>query len=249
MSLRFLKKCLSTTLATMLLTSFAFASVEKTETSEKAMAEISEKLTAMQIQVTSVNPFVVDGLYEVITNQGVFYASENAQFLINGNVLDIDNGMNNLSAKSMVALSQAKLQAFEKEMIVYKAPNEKHVVTVFTDTNCGYCLKLHAEMADYHKQGITIRYLAFPRGGVKSGTYHSMVSIWCADEPKNAMNAAKNRKKVKYKTCDNSVKEQYELGLFMGVNATPTMIFEDGSLSSGYAPADQLIKILDGKFK
>ncbi|HCG18672.1 MAG TPA: bifunctional protein-disulfide isomerase/oxidoreductase DsbC, partial [Shigella sp.] len=29
-----------------------------------------------------------------------------------------------------------QLNALEKEMIVYKAPQEKHVITVFTDITC-----------------------------------------------------------------------------------------------------------------
>ncbi len=53
----------------------------------------------------------------------------------------------------------------KKEMIVYKAPQEKHVITVFTDITCGYCHKLHEQMADYNALGITVRYLAFPRQG------------------------------------------------------------------------------------
>lgn len=53
-------------------------------------------------------------------------------------------------------------------MIVYKAPDEKHVITVFTDITCGYCHKLHEEMKDYNALGITVRYLAFPRQGLES---------------------------------------------------------------------------------
>jgi thiol:disulfide interchange protein DsbC len=45
------------------------------------------------------------------------------------------------------------LNALEKEMIVYKAPQEKHVITVFTDITCGYCHKLHEEMKDYNALG------------------------------------------------------------------------------------------------
>lgn len=43
-------------------------------------------------------------------------------------------------------------------MIVYKAAQEKHVITVFTDITCGYCHKLHEEMKDYNALGITVRY-------------------------------------------------------------------------------------------
>lgn len=56
-----------------------------------------------------------------------------------------------------------KLNALSNEMIVYKAPKEQHVITVFTDITCGYCHKLHEQMSDYNALGITVRYLAFPR--------------------------------------------------------------------------------------
>ena len=52
-------------------------------------------------------------------------------------------------------------------MIVYKAPNEKHSITVFTDISCGYCRKLHRELNDLLDAGITVKYLAFPRGGLQ----------------------------------------------------------------------------------
>ena len=49
-------------------------------------------------------------------------------------------------------------------MIVYKAAQEKHVITVFTDITCGYCHKLHEEMKDYNALGITVRYRPSARG-------------------------------------------------------------------------------------
>jgi hypothetical protein len=38
----------------------------------------------------------------------------------------------------------------ESQMIVYPAKNEKHKVTVFTDIDCPYCVKLHRDMKDYN---------------------------------------------------------------------------------------------------
>lgn len=61
-----------------------------------------------------------------------------------------------------------RLQKLVPEMIVYKAPKEKHVITVFTDITCGYCHKLHSQMKEYNDLGITVRYLAFPRQGLSS---------------------------------------------------------------------------------
>ena len=237
------KKCI-TVLAMLVFSSFSFAAAG---VDKAAVEKITAKMHALQIQVSSVSPFVIDGLYEVLTDRGIYYISKNAQYLIDGNVYDLDNGMENLSEKGLMAIRKSKLKAFEKEMIVYQAPQEKHVITVFTDSSCGYCQKLHSEMADYHKQGITVRYLAFPRGGLTSSTYNTMVSIWCADDQKLAMDNAKKRHAIPPQTCKNTVKEQYELGLFFGVNGTPAIILEDGSLKPGYLPADRLLQLLEKK--
>ena len=48
--------------------------------------------------------------------------------------------------------------------------------------------------------GIEVRYLAFPRAGVGSKTYNSMVSAWCADDPNTAITALKARQTIPEKT-------------------------------------------------
>lgn len=241
MQFTFLKKRLSSALALVAISTFSFAA----PVDQVAVESITQKLSTLEITVKSVSPAVVEGLYEVITNRGVYYVSKNAQFLVHGSIYDIDNQMDNITEKSLTVLRQDKLKSFEKDMIVYKAQQEKHVITVFTDTSCGYCQKLHSEMADYNNNGITVRYLAFPRGGLNSGTYQSMVSIWCADDKKLAMDKGKSRQKVEYKSCENTVKEQYELGQFFGVTGTPALVLEDGTLQPGYLPADRLLAVLD----
>jgi thiol:disulfide interchange protein DsbC len=244
MSWSLVKKHMITAVALLVFTSSSFAA-EKVD--DAALAKINAKMRVLQMQVNSVTPFVVDGLYEVLTDRGVYYVSKNGQFLVHGNIYDMDNEMENISEKSLIVLRKKKLQAFEKDMIIYKAAEEKHVITVFTDSSCGYCQKLHSEMADYNNLGITVRYLAFPRGGLKSATYNTMVSIWCAEDQKQAMDNAKKRREIPFKSCKNTVKEQYELGVFFGVSGTPAIILEDGSLQPGYLPADRLIQQLEKK--
>ena len=41
-------------------------------------------------------------------------------------------------------------------------------MTVFTDIDCGYCRKLHTQISDYNKAGISVEYLFFPRAGLNS---------------------------------------------------------------------------------
>jgi len=225
-----------------------------TPASPSVVDQITTKMQSLKIPVDAVNKSVVEGLYEVTSDGDIYYINEDATHLLYGSIYDLDNQMVNITEQKKAQLSKAKvakninkITAFEKDMIVFKAPDEKHVVTVFTDPTCSYCQKLHSEMKDYNKLGITIRYLAFPRAGIDSSTYRTMVSIWCSPEPKEAMNMAKKRREIPFETCGNTVKEQYELGRLLGVNGTPSLILEDGSLAPGYLPAARLLQLLETK--
>ena len=117
-------------------------------------------------------------------------------------------------------------------------------VTVFTDVDCGYCAKLHSEMADYLAEGIAVRYIAFPRAGIPSKSYDTMVSVWCADDQQQAMTDAKARREVPPKSCDNPVASQYEMGRLVGVRGTPTIVMSTGDMVPGYLPARELKKAI-----
>jgi thiol:disulfide interchange protein DsbC len=55
----------------------------------------------------------------------------------------------------------------------------------------------------------------------------------------------KNQESLPENVCaDNPVAAQYELGLKLGVQGTPAMVTEDGSLIPGYQPADELMATL-----
>jgi thiol:disulfide interchange protein DsbC len=131
-------------------------------------------------------------------------------------------------------------------MVVFPpAGPTKHTVTVFTDIDCGYCRKLHQEIADYNQQGIKVRYLMYPRAGVGSESYNKAVWVWCADDRQDAITRAKRGEEIPHKTCANPVKEQFELGQTLGVRGTPSIILENGQMVPGYVPAAQLAQMLD----
>jgi thiol:disulfide interchange protein DsbC len=249
------KKCVlvAFTMAVFSFSLFSFAEETTTKhaVDQATVEQITQKMSALRINVISVSLSPVDGLYEVITDKGIFYNSKNLQFLFDGNIYDLDNQMTNISENSFAALRKSRLKDFEKDMIIYKAPEEKHVITVFTDTTCVYCKKLHANIPDYNKLGITVRYLAFPRAGVESSTAKSMAAIWCADDRNLAMDNAKKGRTVRGSSseCLDMINKQYALGVFFGVKGTPAIILEDGTLTPGYVPAENLSQMLDQKFK
>ncbi|MNG22971.1 Thiol:disulfide interchange protein DsbC precursor [compost metagenome] len=114
---------------------------------------------------------------------------------------------------------------------------------MFTDTDCGYCQKLHSEVPELNRLGVEVRYVAFPRQGLQSPAYKELVSVWCAKDRQGAMNLAKTRQEVPAAECDNPVAKQYALGQMIGVSGTPAIVLANGKLIPGYQPAPQLAKL------
>ena len=47
-------------------------------------------------------------------------------------------------------------------MLVFSPKDPKYTITVFTDIDCGYCRRLHSQIAEYNRLGIRVRYLFYP---------------------------------------------------------------------------------------
>ncbi|WP_213996602.1 bifunctional protein-disulfide isomerase/oxidoreductase DsbC [Arsukibacterium sp.] len=207
------------------------------------LAEISESLAPLGLQVNAVANSPMPGLLQVFTQRGLFFTSADGRFFIEGNVYDLQQAelVNDVQMRSYVS---KQLPAVADSFIEYKAKNEQHVVYAFTDPTCGYCQKLHNEMKQYNDAGITIRYLAFPRGGLNSKTALEMQHLWCSRNQQKAMDLAKDGKRNPPAMCDNPVKQHYELGQSFGINGTPALVLASGRIIPGYQPVAGLLNQL-----
>ncbi|MGL9631903.1 bifunctional protein-disulfide isomerase/oxidoreductase DsbC, partial [Escherichia coli] len=93
-------------------------------------AAIQQTLAKMGIKSSDIQPAPVAGMKTVLTNSGVLYITDDGKHIIQGPMYDV-SGTAPVNVTNKMLLKQ--LNALEKEMIVYKAPQEKHVITVFTD--------------------------------------------------------------------------------------------------------------------
>ena len=194
---------------------------------------------------TSIIASPIKGLYEVTIPPRIFYVSHDARYIMLGNLVDLETKKSLTQEKTAVARVAAVEQMGEDSMIVFAPEKVKHTITVFTDIDCGYCRKLHNEIAQFNKLGIKVRYMAYPRAGVGSESFKKAVAVWCAKDRNKAMTTAKNGGKVEYKECENPIAKHFQLGQDLGVNGTPAMILENGQIYPGYAPADKLLTVLD----
>ena len=235
--------------ALLILSSIFTSSVQATETAKpEQYSQLKKQLgKILNGEIKSVSPTPVNGLYEVVTPRGIVYASKDGSYLIQGDLYDLSKGVVNLTEAAMSGIRLKLLKAQVPSMISYPAKNEKYIVTVFTDVDCGYCRKLHQQISGYNKLGITIRYLAFPRGGKASNAYSQMEAIWCSDDPAKAMTDAKNGQNIKSKQCKNPIDEHYALGNRFGVRGTPALVLENGNLLPGYLPPAKLLNELQNR--
>ena len=196
------------------------------------------------LSLGEVTPSPVPGVYEVVIGQKIVYVSADGRYLLQGTLIDLEMQKNLTEPRINKLKADAVAAIDEKNMVIFGPSDAEYTVTVFTDIDCGYCRKLHSEIDDYAAQGIRIRYLFFPRAGVGSDSYNKAVSVWCADDRKQAMTLAKSGKPIARKSCDNPVQHDMRLGERMGVNGTPAMVLENGQMIPGYVPAGRLSAIL-----
>ena len=218
-----------------------FAQADEAEAIKKKLMDLYPSHTP-----DSVSKSPVDGLYEIMYGTQAIYVTSDGKYLFQGILLDLDDNSRNLTEASAGKARQALMSdVLEQQPISFGAKQPKHTVTIFTDIDCGYCRKLHAEMDQYASYGIKVNYLLFPRNGIGSPSYLKSVSVWCSDDQEDALTKAKNGEAIENKTCENPVAEQFEIGNKIGVTGTPAILTKSGELMPGYLPAKELAQRLD----
>ena len=202
------------------------------------------------MSVKGIKQSQVEGLFVVdIGELQPIYASKDGNFFLYGEMYAIKNGELLNTTKQEISLNRRAIldsELSEKDFITFAATDEKHVITVFTDVDCGYCRKFHGEIEDYNAQGITVNYVAFPRSGLESESYNKIVSAWCSSDPKGTLTALKEGRDPALKLCqDHPVEDHYLLGQRIGITGTPAIISSSGDLLPGYLPPMELLKKLN----
>lgn len=199
-------------------------------------------------EITEIKATDWNGVYEVVINGNVLYVSADGAHFIAGDLYQSE-GRVNLTERQRDDLRRQVLAALEPEdAIVYSPRGEpKHTVWVFTDVDCPYCQRFHAQIAQYNKLGIEVRYLAYPRAGENSPGWELTRSVWCAEDRKAALTKAKNGADLDAPpVCsDAAVEHGYQAGQAVGLRGTPMIIDAQGRSMGGYLSPPQLLQRLN----
>lgn len=217
--------------------------VEPGTADERALAAI-RSLNA-QVQIDHIAAAPLPGFREVIVGGQVIYVSDDGRYLLQGSLFDV-KAKKDLSQSGLAEVRRDLLKTIPaSDRIIFAPADPDYTVTVFTDVECGYCRKLHEDIAEYNRRGIAIEYVAFPRMGLGSDDFRKMVSVWCAPDRRKALTDAKSGRALPTRNCTNPVTMHYDIGQRVGLTGTPMIITAEGVQMPGYMPPDALRAALD----
>ena len=213
-------------------------------------AEDVTRLLKMRLGTDQIQPATetgVEGVYMTRFGNKFAYLIEGGRYVFIGDMVDLQEARN-LTEIARRELVVGELASFgqEKRIVFPAAREELAVLSVFTDTSCGYCQQLHKEVKFLQEAGISVHYYPFPRGGNRGPGYRDMKKVWCAEDKLQAMSIAKGAvmgSLPSSETCDdaNYVDDGFLLGQRIGINGTPSLFTADGTRFNGYVPYQQLI--------
>ena len=227
-----------------------FAAAALFSTTVATSADADPKLEAVRAKIDqmfesiggeNVNPSPVPGWYTIQKGSIVAYVSDDGRYLLQGDLIDLDSQVNLTEQSRTDSRRQLIGTLADDEGILFSPAEVKHRVTIFTDIDCTYCRKLHAQIDEYLARGIEVRYLLYPRNGPASAAWGKSEDVWCAKDRNSALTAAKLDRGFETTKCDSSeISKQYLLGQEIGLSGTPAIVLEDGTLIAGYLPPDAL---------
>lgn len=204
---------------------------------------VAEKFAGVEPEHVFESP--IPGWYEVRRGAIVAYISSDGRYLLQGDMIDLDQQVN-LSENSRNEARVGMMTSVPNEDLIVFTPDEvKYSISVFTDVDCTYCRRLHSQMDEYLAEGIEVRYFLYPRSGPATASWNKAEQVWCADDRQDAITLAKLEKHFDSQSCDASIiNSHYAMGQDVGLRGTPAIVAEDGTLFSGYLPPAQLTEAL-----
>ena len=211
------------------------------KTPEQVKSALEQAYQAQGLTVLSVKKSPVKGLYEVVFDGNeIYYVDENAAYLFEGSLIDL-KAKKNLTADRIADLRKVNFADLPLEdAIVEVRGTGKNKVVVFNDIDCPFCRRLEAEFAKLND--LTIYTLLMPVDGLHPEAKVKSTRVWCSKDRTAAWLAVMRENKPAPETqpCDTPIERTLELAHKLGFSGTPTLIFPNGKVQAGYAPAAAL---------
>ncbi len=189
----------------------------------------------------------IKGLLRVEVPGGTLYTSPDGKYILQGEMHIIENGdVTNLTALERQQGIAKKLAEIPRRDMVISSPSgpTKATVYIFTDFDCGYCRKQHAEVKRMHRYGIEVCWLPYPRAGVDSPAGKQLQAVWSSPNRLQAFEQLNAGQQITTPIKSNPVAAFHAMGAEFGINGTPALFLANGEMLPGFQTAKQLAKKL-----
>jgi thiol:disulfide interchange protein DsbC len=179
------------------------------------------------------------GLWEVVVGTQVVYVDEAVNYAFVGSVLDAKT-REDLTAKRRDDLMRVDFKTLPLEQAVKTVRGDgSRILVTFEDPNCGFCKKLHRDIAGL--KNVTIYTFLYPI--LSQDSMDKSRAVWCAKDRAKAWDELMGAGKappVPAADCKDPIQQVVELGRKLEVNGTPTLVFTDGRRMPGAVPLDRI---------
>jgi len=215
---------------------------------------ILQSLKIAQAEVVNIQMSPIKGLWEVSINdrgkRGVIYVDFSKNFVLPGPIIEVKTGANK-TVEQLGRIQEKKKVDFTKiplpSPLVMGNPRAAQRVVVFTDPDCPFCGKLHAELEKVvqERQDIAFHIVLYPLAMHKDAYWKSK-SIVCNRSLK-MLEDAFAQKPIARAECDTKdIDNNIRLAESLGITSTPSLVAPDGRVHSGTLPAKQIIEFIQG---
>jgi len=204
---------------------------------------LAERFTDLP-KVDEVQKSPIPGVYEVRMGTDIVYTDSEANYLIQGSILDTRTRTDLTQARinKLTAIDFASLPL--KDAIVWKQGTGARRMVVFADPNCGYCKHLEKDLLKV--KDVTVYTFLYPILGGDSPDKSR--DIWCSKESGKVWREWMIEGKTPPRSmgqCDiAAIARNTAMGRKYKVNGTPAVVFEDGTRVPGALPAEDVEKHL-----
>lgn len=187
------------------------------------------------------------GIYEVRVGADLYYTDGEANYLLNGQMIDT-RGKRNLTEErldKLLAVDFNELPA--KDAFTIVRGNGKRKLAVFEDPNCPYCKRFERDLQKI--DNVTVYMYLYPILGADS-TEKSR-NLWCTKDKGKAWQDWMLHGELPAKaeaSCDlSALARNLEFGKNHKITGTPTLFFVNGQRVPGAIGAADIEKLLAGK--
>lgn len=213
--------------------------------SPQARERIRQAMPGTSIDSVSVS--VVPGLHEVVAGRNVLYTDASGRYLVIGHIYDL-NTATDITAARKASLSRIPWPDLPLAAAVTYGTGAK-AVAVFSDPDCPWCGRLHAETLA-RLDNVTVHEILYP---LKPSSRTKAEAVLCAENPGEALSRAFSGAQLPEPdaACRNRVAGALDAALEFGrkhaIHGTPAIVTPDGRTHGGFLPLDRFRAFLTKK--